>query len=586
MPPKKGRKGKEDLERQLKEEDERLAAEELAIMEREAEDKMKLECQARDTLEQKEIKRLRKEHAATVLAEKEKCILLLSSQVNEQVRLFAHDRAELEDEIRELGKYKDDLENQLATLKVESKSTISELQTENTAVKRELADQARSMAGLTGEKDTLTVELDSRTATLRREVTKLEEEIAEKDTKYTEREKDMSAKISNLDRELEKTAALNRTLQEVIENREADDKKNVMLMQLLNNQLDENKKRSQQSLNAEKERCRALEDRVAQLELNQTSLTEESVTLKQDKEQMLRRMERELLDAKQKLEQVKFDARFVHHELSKYKAKLEQQQNDFGKKSKDATELGDKMKTDLDVAQQKIEDLEAAIRKKDRDHFDKVTFLNAQISNNRTIISQLQLKFQKEKESRLLEVAALNDELSKKDQRLSVTQNDLDKKKHASGEVEAKLSSDVAILKTTVFQLQSALVEKERDFENMVADKDDEMRRLRKKLDEHFIPHRRDVEGTESQSKPLEQALSEKVQGLTRDLEIKARVALDTETRLNAQIASTNQVVEALQMEIKAKDDQYAETVKVLSAENSRLKATMEETFVPNPNGV
>eukprot|EP00662_Eupelagonemidae_sp_cell21_P040895 gene40895-53618_t len=68
----------------------------------------------------------------------------------------------------------------------------------------------------------------------------------------------------------------------------------------------------------------------------------------------------------------------------------------------------------------------------------------------------------------------------------------------ASSEVEAKLQSDVSILKTTVFQLQSALVEKERELENVIAgappdpDKDEECRRLRKKLDEHFIPHRRD----------------------------------------------------------------------------------------------
>ena len=237
----------------------------------------------------------------------------------------------------------------------------------------------------------------------------------------------------------------------------------------------------------------------------------------------------------------------------------------------------------MEVALTRIEDLESVVRKKDRDHFDKVTFLNAQISNNRTIISQLQMKFQKEKETRLHEVAALNDELSNKNQRLSAAQSDLDKKKLQSTDVEAKLTSDVAILKTTVFQLQSALVEKERELESIASEKDEEVRRLRKKLDEHFIPHRRDGEQTDTQSKPLEQALSEKIQTLSRDLEVRSRVALDTESRLNSQITATNQVVESLQMEIKAKEDQFNETVKALATENGRLKSTLEETFVPNP---
>ena len=572
---KKGKKGKEDMERQMREEDERLAAEELLLMEREAEDKQRLECEQRDRREAKEMKRFKKEQSAALLAEKEKCIFILSTQVNEQVRLFAQSRSELEDELESMGKHKDELENRFASLQVESKSTIGKLEVESRKLAQETTEQQQTLEKLQKERNSLSSELENRTVTLRRQVAVVEERLEQTEVAKEERNGELMSKIKNTERELEKTVALNRTLQEVIEAREVDDKKNVMLMQLLNNQLDENKKRSQQSLEAEKNKSMELSAKLAGIELSQVQLQDETDVLKRNRDDVIRHAERDLAEYKNKLEQVKFDARFVHHELSKYKTRLEHQQTDFTKRSKDSSDETNKMKTTLETAQQKIEELEVAIRKKDRDHFDKVTFFNAQIGNNRTIISQLQQKFQKEKECRLQEVAALHEELTTKNQRLSLAQADLNKKKMQCNEDEAKLQSDVAILKTTVFQLQSALVEKEREMDNLVSDKEEEVRRLRKKLDEHFIPHRGEVQGNEL-SRPLEQALNDKVQQLTRDLEIRSRVSLDTETRLNAQIGITNQVVEALQLELKAKDDQYTETIKVLTMENQRLKTQLE----------
>ena len=608
---KKGKKAKEDLERQMREEEERLAVEELQQGERDAEDRMRRECEQRDQIEQRENKRVRKEEAASVLAERERCILMLSRQVNDQVRLFAQARSELEQEVEALSRHKEQLEDHLASTEAESGAALAELRAQNAAYAEQVARDADALATLAAERAQLAAELDTRTDTLRAQLAQAEAGAREAEEKRQERVAELTSKARNLERELEKTAALNRTLQELIEGREIDDKKNVMLMQLLNNQLDENKQRAQQALDEERERSRELQARLAQTELQQSQLQEEASTSKRDKDEMLRQVERDLMESKQKLEQVKFDARFVHHELSKYKAKLEQQQDDYSKKSQVSTEQGEKMKvfsqnttqhhhqhithpthhppphhtqTDMEAAVLRIEDLESVIRKKDRDHFDKVTFLNAQISNNRTIISQLQMKFQKEKETRLHEIAALNEELSSKSQRLSAAQSDLDKKKLASGDAEVKLSSDIAILKTTVFQLQSALVEKERDMEKAASDKEEEVRRLRKKLDENFIPHRRDGEGSaEAHSKPLEAALSEKISNLTRDLEVRSRVALDTEARLNAQVSATNQVVESLQIELKAKDDEYSESVKALSVENARMKVIIEDAFVPDP---
>merc|ERR1711916_279421 len=104
--------------------------------------------------------------------------------------------------------------------------------------------------------------------------------------------------------------------------------------------------------------------------------------------------------------------------------------------------------------------------------------------------------------------------------------DDIEKRKVAAGEVEMKLNADIAILKTTVFQLQSALVDRERELESVSASKDEEVKRLRAKLDEHFIPHRNDVESTDVCSNEAKDT-HEKVQKLQRELEAKVKANLE-----------------------------------------------------------
>eukprot|EP01062_Namystynia_karyoxenos_P073296 TRINITY_DN70106_c0_g1_i1.p1 TRINITY_DN70106_c0_g1~~TRINITY_DN70106_c0_g1_i1.p1 ORF type:complete len:628 (+),score=326.48 TRINITY_DN70106_c0_g1_i1:94-1884(+) len=583
-----GKKGKgkgvsaEEQERLRREEEEAERRLRTQQLEKDAEDFQARECRERDHLEVKERKRQRKEQQAALLVEKDANILSLSQQVNDQMRTFATVRAELEDELDRMTQLKDTLSDELSTLQVESDQQIRGLGDTVAQLQDQKQQLERQLHGTEAERDQVNAELEERTAALKKQVSQAEERLTLTEQCKDEHERESTARLHNMERELEKTVALCRTLQEVIETREADDKKNVTLMSLLNQQLDENKRRAQNLLDAEKGRAGELEAKVAQHEKRAAEFTKELNALRAERDEALRRAEQDAAEYKSKLEQVKFDAKFVHSELTIYKTKLSQQRGDQERREKEVTSDAERTKLDLEAANQKIEQLEASLRKKDRDHFDKVTFLNAQISNNRTIISQLQQKFSKEKEARMQEVQALNDELASKTQRLSAAQHDLDKKKLASSEVEAKLQSDVSILKTTVFQLQSALVEKERELENIVADKDEENRRLRKKLDENFIPHRRELDGTEAGSKPLEQALNEKIQKLSRDLEVRSRVALDTETRLNAQIANLNQVMEALQIELKTNEDHYGETVKALQMENQRLKSTLDANFVPH----
>ncbi|KAJ9456723.1 putative paraflagellar rod component par4 [Diplonema papillatum] len=585
-PGKKGKRGKEDLERQIREEDELRAVEETLQIERQAEEFERAECEERDQRDVREVKRLKREQNALVLAEKERCILLLSRQLNHQTKVFAQSRTELEDQLDTYARRKDTLENDLSSLKAESSQSITELDAHNRSLLADNKQLSEQLQSVTNERDSLAVELENKSAVLRRQVVVVEERLQEAEKTKDQRCSELATKVKNLERELEKTTALSMTLQEIVAQREADDKKNIALMQLLNNQLDESKQRGHNVLEAEKQKNRDLQVKLSELELTHAELQDETATLKLDKEQVLRKVEKDLLEYKSKLDQVKFDARFVHHELSKYKGKLEHQQKEFAKRSNDTTDETHKLKTDLETSLQKKDELEAIIRKKDRDHFDKVTFLNAQISNNRTAMAQIQAQLFKEKQAKGEEISTIAEELSIQNQKLAETQELLDKKKVASSDSEARFQADIAILKTTVFQLQSALVEKERELETALGEKEEEMRRLRRKLDENFIPHRRDGDGdgTSDGGEGMRRmdTLNDKLQTLTRDLEVRSRVALDTETRLNAQIAASNQVVESLQLELKAKEDQYRDTVKTLAADNRRLKATLEETFAPN----
>ena len=399
-------------------------------------------------------------------------------------------------------------------------------------------------------------------------------------------EREFQAKIRSLESELEKVSTLNNTLQEVIESRESDDRRNVVLMQMLNAQLDDNKQRAQASLEEEHRKVLALRKdlEIAQTRLQQ--LSEECDLRAKERDQIKKQSDSDLQDYRTKLEQLKFDMKYLHSELHTYKTDLAKQQQTVATVKSEAAEETQSAKLALETQNKKVEELEGLLRRKDREHFDKVTFLNAQISNNRTIISQLQQKLNKEREEKAQELAGIQQELEQKNQSIRSATANLEEKKSAASETEMKLNADVTILKTTVFQLQSALVEKEKELETTVAAKDEETRRLRRKLDEHFIPHRNEIESTEAAAdgkaaeKSMEAVLNERVNKLTRELDVRNRVSLEVETRLKAQISNLNHIIDSLQAELQKTKEEALERDKIHGAEEQRLRTLLEQNFI------
>jgi len=577
MPPKKKKnQSAEEQKRLAEEEARRQELENIMRLEKEAEELQRRENELRDAAELREKKRLKKEAQLKLMAEKDAQINSLASQLSALQTSFSAERAELEGELRRQRQLADSLDNALSVSKTEADEIQRTVLAERDAfatriqlLEAELKETKASNAQMTADFDARDKDSASQVAKLTTQNTKLTEDKAAM-------ERELSHKIKSLERELEKITSVNSTLQDVIEARESDDRKNVTLMQLLNNQLDENKRRSQEMLDEERLRVKNLQQQVATAEADFKQLQSDKGLLEQELALARDTHEREVGDFKAKIEQLKFDSKYLSAELQQYKKDLAQLQEEAAATKTEAATESQDAKLAVEAAQKKNAELEALLRRKDREHFDKVTFLNAQISNNRTIISQLQQRLNKEREEHVAEVTSASTELDRKAASVQSLHDDAEKRKIAAAEVEMKLNSDIAILKTTVFQLQSALVDRERELETATAAKDEEVRQLRSKLDEHFIPHR-SIEGSAGSGDDA----TAKLERAQRDLEVQSKTFLESEARLKAQIANQNHIIDALQTEMHtAKEERETEKAE-MTKEITRLRQTLDVHEIP-----
>jgi len=577
MPPKKKKnQSAEEQKRLAEEEARRQELENIMRLEKEAEELQRRENELRDAAELREKKRLKKEAQLKLMAEKDAQINSLASQLSALQTSFSAERAELEGELRRQRQLADSLDNALSVSKTEADEIQRTVLAERDAfatriqlLEAELKETKASNAQMTADFDARDKDSASQVAKLTTQNTKLTEDKAAM-------ERELSHKIKSLERELEKITSVNSTLQDVIEARESDDRKNVTLMQLLNNQLDENKRRSQEMLDEERLRVKNLQQQVATAEADFKQLQSDKGLLEQELALARDTHEREVGDFKAKIEQLKFDSKYLSAELQQYKKDLAQLQEEAAATKTEAATESQDAKLAVEAAQKKNAELEALLRRKDREHFDKVTFLNAQISNNRTIISQLQQRLNKEREEHVAEVTSASTELDRKAASVQSLHEDAEKRKIAAAEVEMKLNSDIAILKTTVFQLQSALVDRERELETATAAKDEEVRQLRSKLDEHFIPHR-SIEGSAGSGDDA----TAKLERAQRDLEVQSKTFLESEARLKAQIANQNHIIDALQTEMHtAKEERETEKAE-MAKEITRLRQTLDVHEIP-----
>jgi len=579
----KPQKSKEELERIAREQEAKIRLEETLRKERTAEERQQLENEKRDFEEEEERKRAKKEEQIRIMSQKDSKIVALANELESQKALYTAERTELETELERMVHLKESLLNEISSLRSEGEETQRHLLEDRAQVVADngdltsaLADERAAHGRSRDESGKHKQRLEEQLATVTKNLDALTNEKEKND-------REMSSRIKSLERELEKVNTLNNTLQEVIESREADDRKNVTLMQLLNNQLDETKRKSQEIVDEERAIANKLKQENITLDAKLQHLKEESDLVKREKEQIQRQAEADLHDYQSKVEQLKFDMKYLHSELHSFKNQCNKQQGEVTRVKASATAETSSARLELETLHKRVEELESLLRRKDREHFDKATFLNAQIANNRTIISQLQQKLKAEREDRDHESKSIMAEVETKSSALQIMSAEMDKKKSAAGDVEMKLSSDNSILKSTVYQLQAALVEREKELDTVEAQKDEEIRRLRRKLDENFIPHRNDVALTTiaDSSQPLETVLGEKVAKLSRDLEHRAKASNEVEVRLKGQLSNQGLIIDSLQAELSKVKTESEEEIKLLESENGYLKKTLETNCIP-----
>lgn len=560
-----------------------MRLEETLRKERAAEERQAIENDRRDREEEEERKRAKKEEQIRLMAQKDAKIVALANELESQKALYTAERTELETELERMVYLKESLLNEISSLRSEGEETQrhlledrAQVVAENGDLQSSLAEERAAHGRSRDESGKHRQRLEEQLATVTKNLETLTNEKERGD-------REMSIRIKSLERELEKVNTLNGTLQEVLESREADDRKNVTLMQLLNNQLDETKRKSQEIVDEERAIATKFKQENITLEAKNQHLKEENDLLKREKEQIQRQAEADLHDYQSKVEQLKFDMKYLHSELHSFKSQCNKQQGEVTRVKASATAETQSARLELETLHKRVEELESLLRRKDREHFDKATFLNAQIANNRTIIAQLQQKLKSEREDREHETKAIMTEVENKKSALQLMNAEMDKKKSVAGDIEMKLSSDNSILKSTVYQLQAALVDREKEMDAMEAQKDEEIRRLRRKLDENFIPHRNDVAlaSIGDTDKPLEAVLGEKVAKLTRDMEHRAKASNEVEVRLKAQLSNQGLIIDSLQAELAKVKADCEDEIKLLEADNRYLKDTLETNCIP-----
>ncbi|KAH8606882.1 hypothetical protein ERJ75_001449900 [Trypanosoma vivax] len=575
MAPKKGKKRDKKLSAEI------LRLQQLRALENEAEEVQKRENDRRDREEQEERIILWKEENVRIIREKDGKVKELMAKVEQLTTSLKDERATSESQVEQLVLMRDALLNEVSLLRLEVEEKQKLLMQEKQAAEMQLSnlreESDRNIKALEKENEGLRTDLNVTKKDHAEYRTKMETRMDEKESEI----RDQVSAIGCLKRELDKAISMNRSMQEVVEAREADDRKNVTLMQMLNVQLEENKRRYEDQLEEERRRVTSEKEKFLQLESDYTRLQDEAQTLRKENMDIKMNSDVVLRGYKQQLEQLKHDSEYLSSELNAIQEKHVVESDEM---QKDKENLVKELQTtfvELEANQKRMEDLENLLRRKERENFDKITFLNAQISNNRTVASQLQQKLLNERRVYESELSRTGEDIKERERELDTVRHSFMQSQDGAREREAQLLAEIAMLKSQQLQQQTVIQDRQNTLDITVAAKDEEIERLRNLLDAHFIPHRKTIEGEVVAHEGSLAILGEKITNLTRELEVREQLALETETQLKARIANQEEVIEGLRESLRASEARRRE--EVCSAENSiaRLKKTLEVHFIP-----
>ncbi|KAG5507701.1 hypothetical protein JIQ42_07989 [Leishmania sp. Namibia] len=574
MAVKKG-KGKKALLAKARAEELRLI--QLRTLEAEAEDFQQLESKRRQRDEQEERLAFLRDEQQRIMVEKDRRFDEVMQQLTRAMSAMQEDRSGYESQIYQLSTLRDALLNEESLLKVEMEELHGILRQERgshaTYVEqlRGTLEAERSLHN--EEKKSLRSQVCEARASM--EDSKRQLQIACELRESVEHE--LKVKVCDLERDLGKALTMNKSLQDALEGREIEDRKNVTLLQLLNTQLESDKRHYDAELCEERYRTSRTHEEASKLEAKLKESQCELDTYKEEAKKEREAYEDELREYKQLTEQVKFDAEYLHRELESMRAE-HAAALELREAAQAATQAElQQCQVELEASQQKNGALEALLLRKEREHFDMVTFLNAQVSNGRTAIAQLQGRIEKERAEHGNELQEHNDTVQRTMQELERMTDAESLQMRERLMYEQRLITDMDGLKATIRELRTRVAEQEDAYEQLRQLKESEIERLRGILDAHFIPNRQDVELSRASSQADELFLvSEQLRSVKKEMALKEAAAKETERWLRARIAEQVEVIDSLQLDLKRTELGRNESIRTLKDEVGRLRKTLE----------
>lgn len=395
-------------------------------------------------------------------------------------------------------------------------------------------------------------------------------------------EKDFQERSHNLERremgrDLEQAVATSKALREAVAERDTDGRKNIALLHLLNAQLDSDTRRHETELNAAQERSRRAEGEVERLASRCTAAHEALDNARREAREAKQSAATELHELRQLVEQVKFDAAYLHRELDTLNA---ERCEAAAKAEATVQALQAELRTcqvEREAAAREGEELKALLLRKEREHFDKITFLNAQVSNGRTTVAQLQGELQHQREASEKALRHHEAEQQKVAEELESHTAAARESKEARRTYDQTVLAEMEALRASVAALRAQLASREEIWDQVRASKDAEVARLRAILDTHFIPNRKDVE-VARESARMDEVFHFKDE--LRQLKEKAlqreAAQQETESWLRSRVADQADVIAALQLDLKEARLGSNESVRSLESEVGRLRQTLE----------
>ncbi|CAG9568182.1 putative paraflagellar rod component par4 [Leishmania major strain Friedlin] len=579
MAVKKG-KGKKGTAAKAKADELRLI--QLRTLEAEAEEFQRSENERRQHDEQEEHIAFLRDEQLRIMHQKDRRIDEVMQELTRVTSAMQDDKSSYESQIHQLSTLRDALLNEENLLKVEMEELHGILQQErgsHAAYVQQLRETLETERGLhQEERQHLRCQVCEATAGM--EDSKRQLQLACELRESAEHE--FKVKVRDLERELEKALTMNKALQDAVEGREIEDRKNVTLLQLLNVQLESDKRRYEEDLCEERERTSRTQEEVSNLEAKLKETQRELETFKEEARTARQLCVDELHECKLLTEQLKFDAKYLQSEMesmrAEHAAEVEKREATQGAMQAELQQC----RVELEASQKKNDELEALLVCKEREHFDKVTFLNAQISNGRTAIAQLQGKMEKERVEHGNELQRHNDAIQQSMQELERINSAESAQARERHMYEQQLVTDLDTFKQTIRDLRTRMMAKDEAYEQLRELKEGEIERLRGILDAHFIPHRQNVEISRESSRVDELLLvSEQLRGLKKEMALKETAAEETERWLRARIAEQVEVIDSLQLDLKRTELSRNEGIRTLKDEVERLRKTLEVHCIP-----